>query len=434
MSPAAAAIISVVLLVFLFFLRMQVAYVMALVGFLGFCYIASVEGALSILAKDFWVMFSSYSLTVVPMFVFMGTVAFYSGMGGRLYDATYKFIGHQRGGLALATILACAGFGAMCGSTNAEAAAMGKVTLPEMKRYNYDDSLATACVAAAGSLAILIPPSTILIIYGIMTEESIGKLFAAGILPGLLLTTLFAITIYILCRWKPSLGPAGAKATWKERIKSLTGVIEMFLLFGLVMGGLFVGWFTPTEAGAAGAAGALIIALARRRLSWRGFLDALADTTRITAMVFLIVTGATIFGHFMSVTRVPFELAEWVGGLAMPPFVIMGFIIFGYLIGGCFMDSLALITLTIPILYPLVLSLGFDSIWFGVIIVLVAEMGVITPPVGINVYVIKGVAPDVPLETIFKGIFPFLGAIIVCTAILIAFPQVALFLPGFMMW
>ncbi len=434
MSPSTVAIIGVVILVLLFLLRMPVAYAMALVGFLGFAYISSLGGSLSILAKDFWVMFSSYSLTVIPMFVFMGTVAFYSGMSSRLYDAAYKFFGQLRGGLALATIVACAGFGAMCGSTNAEAAAMGRVTLPEMRRYNYDPSLATACVAAAGSLAILIPPSTILIIYGVIIEESIGKLFAAGILPGLLLTTLFAITIIILCRFRPALAPAGGKATWKERMVSLSGVIEMLLLFALVMGGLFVGWFTPTEAGAVGAAGALVIALARRRLSWQGFLDSLADTTRITAMVFLIVTGATVFGHFMSVTRVPFELSEWVGGLALSPNVIMGFIIFGYLIGGCFMDSLALITLTVPILYPLVLSLGFDSIWFGVIIVLVGEMGVITPPVGINVYVIKGVAPDVPLETIFRGIFPFLGAIIVCIAILIFFPQIALFLPSFMVW
>jgi len=434
MSPATAAIISVALLIFLFLLRMPVAFAMALVGFLGFCYIVSVPGGLAILAKDFWAMFSSYSLTVIPMFVFMGTIAFYSGMSRRLYATAYKFFGQMRGGLALATILACAGFGAMCGSTNAAAAAMGKVTLPEMKRYNYDDSLATACVAAAGSLAILIPPSTILIVYGVMTEESIGRLFAAGILPGLVLTALFIITIIIICRFKPSLAPPGAGATWKERIASLSGVIEMFLLFALVMGGLFVGWFTPTEAGAAGAAGALIIALARRRLSWRGFLDSLADTTRITAMVFLIVTGATVFGHFMAVTRVPFELSAWVGGLGVSPTVILGFIIFGYLIGGCFMDSLALVTLTIPILYPLVLSLGFNGIWFGVIIVLVAEMGVITPPVGINVYVIKGVAPDVPLETIFKGIFPFLGAIIVCIALLIAFPQIALFLPSFMTW
>lgn len=432
MSSGTITIVSIVLLVFLFLLRMPVAYAMALIGFLGFSYVVSVDGGLSLLAKDFWVLFSSYSLTVVPMFVFMGTLAFHSGMGGRLYNAAHKFFAQMRGGLAVSTIMACAGFGAMCGSTIAGAAAMGKVTLPEMKRFRYDDSLATGCVASAGSLAILIPPSTVLIIYGIMTGESIGKLFAAGILPGLLLTALFIITVLILCRFRPSLAPPGDEATWKERIASLSGVIEMLILFLLVIGGLFVGWFTPTESGAVGAIGTLIIAMVRRTLSWQGFLTSLSETTRITAMVFLIVAGATIFGRFMAVTRVPFELSEWVGGLGMSPYVIMGFIIFGYLIGGCFMDSLALITLTVPILYPVILKLGFDPIWFGVIIVLVGEMGVITPPVGINVYIIKGVAGDVPLETIFKGIFPFLGAIVLCTAILIAFPQIALVLPKLM--
>jgi C4-dicarboxylate transporter, DctM subunit len=430
MTPSTAAIISVVVLIFLFILQMPVAYVMALVGFLGFMWMVSVPAGLSIVAKAFWTMFSSYDLTVVPMFVFMGTVAFYAGMGGRLYETTYKFLGQFRGGLALTTIFACAGFGAMCGSTNAEAAAMGKVTLPEMKKYHYDDSLATGCVAAAGSLAILIPPSALLIIYGILTEQSIGRLFAAGILPGALLTSLFALTIYIVCRFRPSLAPSGAKSTWRERLVSLTGIMEMLLLFALVMGGLFVGWFTPTEAGAVGAAGAIVIALIRRKLSWNAFLNSLADTTRITAMVFLIVSGATIYSYFMAVTRVPFELSAWVGGLGVSPTLIMVIIIFGYLIGGCFMDSLALVTLTVPILYPLILGMGYDPIWFGIIIILVAEMGVITPPVGINVYVIKGVAPDVPLEIIFRGILPFLAAIIVCISILIAFPQIALYLPN----
>jgi C4-dicarboxylate transporter DctM subunit len=429
-NPSTVALLGVIVLVVLFLLRMPVAFVMAAVGFAGFAYVVSLPAAYSILVKDFWTMFSSYSLTVVPMFVFMGTVAFYSGMSGRLYDAAYKFFGQRRGGLALATIIACAGFGAMCGSTNAEAAAMGRVALPEMRRYHYDPSLATACVASAGSLAILIPPSTILIIYGVMVQESIGKLFAAGILPGVLLTALFGITIMIITRINPSLAPAGSKSGWGERLRSLSGIFEMLLLFLLVMGGLFVGWFTPTEAGAVGAAGALVIALVRRKLSWRGFLDSLSDTTRITAMVFLIITGATIFGHFMSITRAPFNLSTWIGSLKLSPDAVMGLIIFGYLIGGCFMDSLALITLTIPILYPLVLSLGFNSIWFGVIIVLVGEMGVITPPVGINVYVIKGVAPDIPLETIFRGILPFLVAIIICVVFLIFFPQIAVFLPN----
>ncbi len=434
MSLTTLAIIGVVLLLILFLLRMPVAYVMALVGFAGFFYVTSIEAAFRLIAQNVFHVFANYDLTVVPMFVFMGSIAFHSGMSKRLYEAAYKLIGHLRGGLALATILACAGFAAMCGSTNAEAAAMGRVTLPEMKRYKYDTSLATGCVAAAGSLGILIPPSTILIIYGILTQESIGRLFAAGILPGLLLTGLFALTIYILCRRNPALAPPGARAIWKERLASLTGIAEMVVLFLLVMGGIFVGVFTPTEGCAAGAAGAIVLALARGQLTWRGFVDSLEDTTRTTAMAFLILVGATVFGRFMAITRVPSELGAWVGGLPFPPFVIMGFIILGYLIGGCFMDSFALVTLTIPVLFPVICSLGFDPIWFGVIIVLVAEMGVITPPVGINVYVIKGVAPDVPLETIFRGIFPFLGAIIVCIAILIAFPQIALFLPSFMTW
>jgi C4-dicarboxylate transporter, DctM subunit len=434
-SHSAVAVVGVLVLVGLMLLRMPVAYAMALVGFSGFAYVTSLQGALSILGKDFWVMFSSYSLTVVPMFVFMGTVAFHSGMGGRLYRAAYRFLGQLPGGLGIATCYACAAFGACCGSTTAAAAAMGKVILPEMKKYRYDPALATGCVASAGSLAILIPPSTILIIYGILTEQSIGKLFAAGLLPGLLLATLFALTVYVICRRNPSLGPAGEKTTWRERFASLSGVGEMFVLFALVMGGLFLGWFTATEAGAAGAAGAILIPLLRRQLSWQGFVTSLAETTRITAMVILIVTGATVFGHFMAVTRVPFELSEWVGGLGISPYLIMGLIIVGYLLGGCFMDSLALITLTVPVLYPVILKLGFDPIWFGVVIVLVGEMGVITPPVGINVYIIKGVAgPDVPLHTVFRGILPFLGALVLCTAALIAFPQIALFLPGFIAW
>jgi C4-dicarboxylate transporter DctM subunit len=431
MSPTTAAIVSVVVLVFLFLMRMPVAYVMGLVGLLGFSYVASVGGGLSLLARDLWSLFSSYSLSVIPMFIFMGTIAFYSGMSGRLFDVAYKFFGHRRGGLCLATIWACAAFGAICGSTNAAAAAMGKVTLPEMKKYKYDPALATGCVASAGSLAILIPPSTILIIYGILTEESIGKLFAAGILPGLLLSTLFAITVYIQCRFTPALAPAGPKATWKERIASLPGVISVLLLFCFVMAGLFIGWFTPSEAGAAGSAGALIIALLGRTLTWRGFLNALADTTLISAMVFLIVAGGTIYGHFLAITRLPFELSAWVGGLPFHPNMIMGLIIIGYIIGGCFMDSLAMITFTIPILYPLVKTLGFHPIWFGVIVVLVCEMGAISPPVGINVYVIRGVAPDVPMETIFRGAYPFLIALMVCSFLLLALPQIVLFLPSF---
>lgn len=430
MSPNTVAVIGIVFLIVIFLLRMPVSYAMGLVGLVGFAVASSWDGALRIVAKDLWATFSSYSLSVSPMFVLMGTVAFYSGVSGRLFDAANKWLGRLPGGLALATIAACAGFGAMCGSTTAGAAAMGKVTLPEMKRYGYDDALRTGCVASAGSLAIMIPPSTVLIIYGVMTEQSIGKLFIAGILPGILLAVLFMITVLALVWRNPGLAPPGVKTSWMDKIKGLSGIIEMLILFGLVMGGLFVGWFTPTEAGAVGAAGALAIALARRKLSVKAFWLALAETTRITAMVFLIIACATIFGHFMAITRAPFALSEWVGGLPVPSIVVMVFIMAIYLIGGCFMDSLALVTLTVPILYPIVTSMGYDPIWFGIMIILAAEMGVITPPVGVNVYVIKGVAEDVPIATIFRGIWPFLAAELVCTIILLFAPDIALFLPN----
>lgn len=431
MSGSTIAILGIVALIIVFLLRMPVAFTMAAVGCVGFAIASGWSPALRILAKDIWAIYSSYSLSVAPMFVLMGTIAFHSGISRRLFMAANAWFGQLRGGLALATIVACAGFGAMCGSTTAAAAAMGKVTLPEMKRYNYDDALATGAVASAGSLAIMIPPSTVLIIYGVMTQQSIGKLFIAGILPGILLTILFALTVVLLVWRKPALAAAAERTSLKQKLKSLSGIIEMLLLFGLVMGGLFVGWFTPTEAGAIGAFGALMISVVRRTISFRGLWSALAETTRITAMVFTIIAGATIFGHFMAITRAPFALSEWVGGLPIPPMLVMLLIMAIYLVGGCFMDSLALVTLTIPILFPIVTKMGYDPIWFGVMIILAAEMGVITPPVGVNVYVIKGVAPDVPLQTIFRGIFPFLAALVVCIIFLLLFPQIATFLPNF---
>jgi C4-dicarboxylate transporter DctM subunit len=430
-SSVTVGLIGIVVLVLIFLLGMPVGFAMAFVGMAGFCFLASPEAGLSILARDFFSNFSSYSLTVIPMFVLMGSIAFASGMSRRLYDAGYTVFGQLRGGLAMATIAACAGFAAMCGSTNATAAAMGRVSLPEMKRYHYDDSLATGCVAAAGSLGILIPPSTIFIIYGVLTEQSIGKLFIAGVIPGAILAVLFMAVVFFLCLRNPALAPAGASTSWRQKFSGLIGILEMLALFALVIGGLFLGWFSPTQAGAAGAFGALVIGLARRQLNWPGFLFAIKDALRITCMVMVIVTGAIIFGHFIAIAKIPLVLSEWVGGLPLPPAVIMGLIVLLYLAGGCFMDALALITLTVPIIYPVILTLGFDPIWFGVIIVLVTEMGVITPPVGLNVYVIKGIAEDVSLEKIFRGIFPFLAALVVAVALLIAFPQIATFLPGF---
>jgi C4-dicarboxylate transporter DctM subunit len=432
MSLLSVGVIGIVILVVFLFSKMPVGFAMGFVGLLGFSYVVNLNAGLSLLARDVWNVFSSYGLTVIPLFVFMGQIAFHAGISRRLYDAAYILLGHRRGGLAMATVGACAGFSAISGSTNATAATMATVTLPEMKRYGYDMSLATGTVAAAGSLGILIPPSVIFIVYGILTEQSIGKLFAAGIFPGILLSILFILTIYIRVLRNPALAPAGPRTSLGQKVKAISGVMETLFLFGMVMGGMFFGIFTPTEAAAVGAFLALLIAVVRRQLSWNGFIQSLADTTRISCMVMVIVTGAVVFGHFMAITRVPYSLADWVGTLPLPNYAVMGVIILVYLFGGCFMDALAMIMLTIPIFFPVAQALGFDPIWFGVVIVLITEMGVITPPVGVNVYVVYGVAKNVPLEAIFRGVFPMLLALLLCNLILLIFPQIALFLPSLM--
>jgi len=432
-SPTIVIIIGFVVLFLLFLSRMPIAFVMALVGFLGFSYLVSIGAGLNLVAKDMYAIFSSFVYTAVPMFVWMGYIAFHMGISKKLYTAAYQLIGHLRGGLAAATIGACGAFGAVCGSTTATAATMGVVALPEMRRYKYSDSLATATVASGGILGALIPPSVLFIIYGIATEQSISELFVAGIFPGILLLVLFIGTIYILTLRNPRLGPAGPKANFKEKVAALSGGTgETIAVFGIVMGGLFVGFFTPTEAGAVGAASVLLVALSRRQLSWQGFIASVADTTKLSAMIFMLVAGAVIFGRFITISGISTEVAGWAGGLPLPRFVILGIVLFFLLVLGCFMDGVAVLLLTLPIVFPLIMTLGYDPIWFGVVMVVVTGLGMITPPVGLNVYVVYGVVKDVPLVTIFRGIWPFVGAIIICIAILIAFPQIAVFLPSLM--
>jgi len=432
MSAEIVGVIGVLVLLALIALRIPIAYSMLLVGFLGFSCLVSPSAALNMVSTELFSNFSSYTLSVIPMFVWMGFIAYYSGVGTRLYTLVYRLIGHRPGGLAIATQGACAIFGAICGSNTATAATMGAIALPEMRKYKYDDSLSTASVAAAGALGILIPPSVIFIVYGAATEQSIGKLFISGIIPGILLMVLYMITIVILVKKKPEIAPAGQKFSFKEKIRALNGgLFEIIITFIISLGGLFAGYFSATEAGAIGAGSILLITVLRKQLKWDGFIKSLKDTTRTAAMIMLLVAGAMVFGRFIAVSRLPFEMANWASNLNLPPFMIIAVILIIYLILGCFIDALAMVLLTVPIFYPVVVDvLGYDPIWFGVVVVMVVAMGVITPPVGMNVFIIKGVAKDVPLETIFKGVWPFVIVIFACIALLIIFPQLATFLPG----
>lgn len=425
--------ICVAVMFILLFLRMHIGFVLFVIAFIGMSYMTSITAANKLISMTPYNIGTTYIYSVMPLFIFMGLFASSSGIARSLYETSYKWLGHRRGGLAMATVGACAGFAAICGDSMATAVTMGSVALPEMKKYNYHNGLATGCVAAGGSVGILIPPSTAFIIYGLITDQSIGKLFMAGILPGILLTSVFIITISILCRRNPAYGPAGPVVPLTEKIKSLKDTWAAGVLFLFVMGGIYKGVFTPTEAGALGSFGVLVIVLATKKFRWTNLYKALSESLGITGMIFIMFIGAIAFTRFFSITRLPTMLAEFIAGLDLPRLVILICILVLYIILGCVMNVLPVIILTLPVIFPTVIVLGYDPIWFGVIMVLIVQIGVITPPIGMNVFAISGVAKGVPLSTIFRGIMPFWIAMIVAIAILIVFPQIALFLPNLLM-
>ena len=413
----------------LLFSGMLIGAALGLLGALGMALCFGTDAGLGLLQTVPLSATAAYSLCVIPFFVLMGEICFHSGLSDKLYRAAYRWVGHWPGGLSIATVLACGAFSAVSGSSLATAATMGTVALPEMRRYGYKDTLATGSIAAGGTIGILIPPSVILIIYGVLVEVSIAELFFAGIIPGLISLLYYVIAILIWTRLSPDLGPPGPRFGMGERFKSLAQTWEVLVLFVLVMGGIYGGWFTPTEAGAIGAAGALCFGFVRRRIKGENLKSSLLATGRTTAMVFMVVIGTAVFGYFLTSTQIPMRLAEWAANLPVPPYVVVAAIIGCCFVLGCVMGTLPLVFITVPIFAPVVESLGYDLVWFGVIMVVVSEIGLITPPVGMNVFIMKGVADDVPLTTIFKGIMPFLLADVARLITLIAFPALTLFLP-----
>jgi C4-dicarboxylate transporter DctM subunit len=422
----------VALLLILFLLGTPVGFAMGIVGFCGFCYVVSLKAGLNMIGAALWEAYSKYGLTVIPLFIFMGQIAFYSGVNEKLYNAAYKWVGQIRGGIAMATIMACSAFSAICGSNAATAATMTTVALPQMNKYKYEPKLSVGAVACGSTLGVVIPPSVVLIVIGLSTEQSIAKLFYGGIGAGIILAVLLILTVFILCSIYPDWGPVGPKTGFVEKIKALSGVFEITTLFLLVMLGLYFGFFTPTEAGAAGSFFAVVLCSLQGRLTWKGFIASVVDTIRISCMVIMIIAGAVIFGRFLAVTRIPFDIASWVVGLPVSNTAIMMIIFAIYIVGGAVMDALALLLITIPIFFPVARELGYDPIWFGVTITVITTLGAVTPPVGATTYVVAGMARDVPLGDVFKGVTYFLPAYVICVLILMIFPEFVTFLPGLM--
>jgi C4-dicarboxylate transporter, DctM subunit len=432
MDTTLLTVLVFVLLFTLLAFGMPIGFGMGVSALVGTMLLLDSRAALALLGQTVYETAITYDLSVLPMFVLMGYLASGAGLSETLYRACNAWLGHRRGGLALATIGACGAFAAICGSSLATAATMAQVALPEMRRYKYDDRLATGCVAAGGTIGILIPPSVVMVIYGLLTQTSISKLFLAGFLPGFLTIAGFMLTISVMCRLNPGYGPPAERTPYLQRFLALRDVWGSALLFLVVIGGLYAGAFSPTEAAGVGAVGAAVLAAVNRRLTPKLLLDSLVDTVKTTAMIFTILIGAILFNNFLVLASIPDLISSWIAGLPLGKTMILVVILLMYLVLGCLLDSLAMILLTIPIFFPIIVGLGYDPIWFGIIVVMVVELGLITPPIGINVFVIKGMANDVPLGTVFAGVTPFIVAQVLLIALLVAFPAIALWLPNTM--
>lgn len=411
-------------------LGMPIGFAMGLVGFTGFAVLVSLDAAVVRIGVTAYDLATNYAIGTIPLFLFMAHLLFASGIGRDLYEFASKWMGRRRGGLAMATVGASAGFAAVSASSLATTATMGLVAMPEMRKHSYNLSLASGSVVAGGTIGSLIPPSGMFIIYGILTETSIGKMFAAGIIPGVLLALFYMVAIAIWCRLDPNAGPRGPKFTLREKLWSFTRTGEVIFLFALVMGGIVLGWFTPTEAGAIGAFGAIIISVARRRLSWEAARNAIYATLKTTGMIFGILFGALVFNSFVTASTIPLHIVDFVTQSGLPTMAVLGLVLLVYFVLGMVLDASAMMTLTIPLFFPLMMDLGFDAVLFGVLVVRMTEIALITPPVGMNVYILSGVARDVPLDKIFKGALPFVAADVLHVGMLIAFPLLVLWLPN----
>jgi C4-dicarboxylate transporter DctM subunit len=425
-------ILCIALLLVLIFLRLPIAFAMALIGAGGMLVLNGPRAAMGLMTQTTSEVAASSNLAVLPLFVLMGSLVTHSGMSQGLYRAAHAMVGHFRGGLAMATVLACGGFSTICGSSLATAATMTRLAMPEMRQHKYADSLAAGSIAAGGTLGILIPPSIIMVIYGMLTGESVGKLFFAGVLPGILTIGLYMAAIAIVTRVKPELGPPGQRSTWLHRLVAMRDVWAVALLFVVIMGGIYTGIFTPNEAAGVGAAGALVFALANGSLNLKSLGKVLLESAEITSVMFLVLIGALIFANFMNEVGFAKGLTGLVSDLSVNRYVILLIIVGIYLVLGCFFESISMMMLTVPIFYPVMQSLGFDMIWFGILVVVLIEIGMITPPIGLNLFMIKSVMPDVASNDIIRGVVPFLGADIVRLALLICFPAISLYLPSIM--